>query len=69
VIEFNRAGGVSCTVRNISDGGACVEVASPIGIPDSFDLHIASDRRTIACHRVWMGGGRMGVAFRTPLAA
>lgn len=69
VIEFNRAGGISCTVRNISDGGACLEIASPLGIPADFDLHIASDRRTVACHRVWANESRMGVAFRVPLAA
>lgn len=69
IIEFNRAGGVSCTVRNISDGGACLEVASPLGIPEEFDLYIASDRRTVACQRVWANGPRMGVAFRNPLAA
>lgn len=69
VIEFNRAGGISCTVRNISDGGACLDIASPLGIPEDFDLHIASDRRTVACHRVWSNGQRMGVAFRAPLAA
>lgn len=69
IIEFNRAGGISCTLRNISDGGACLEIASPVGIPEDFDLHIASDRRTVQCHRVWIGNGRMGVSFRQPLAA
>jgi hypothetical protein len=69
IIEFNRAGGISCTVRNISDGGACLEVASPLGIPDDFDLHIASDRRTIPCHRVWINDRRVGVSFRAPIAA
>ncbi len=69
LIEFNRAGGISCTVRNISDGGACLEVASPLGIPDEFDLHIACDRRTVSCHRVWMNDQRMGVEFPALLAA
>jgi hypothetical protein len=69
LIEFNRAGGISCTVRNISDGGACLEIASPLGIPEDFDLHIASDRRTVGCRRVWVNETRMGVAFRAPLAA
>ncbi len=69
VIEFNRAGGISCTVRNISDGGACLEIASALGIPEQFDLHIASDRRTVACQRIWMSDRRLGVAFREPIAA
>ena len=33
-ITFNRAGGIDCRVRNLSEGGACLEVASQIGIPD-----------------------------------
>ena len=29
---------IDCVVLNLSDGGACLKVESPIGIPDSFDL-------------------------------
>jgi hypothetical protein len=29
---------IKCTVRNFSDGSACLKVESPIGIPDSFEL-------------------------------
>jgi hypothetical protein len=65
-IEFNRAGGVDCTVRNISQGGACLEVASPIGLPLVFDLHIPSDHTVRTCHLVWKTEKRIGVAFDTP---
>jgi len=62
-IEFNRAGGISCIVRNISDGGACLEVASPFGIPPDFDLHIAGNREGQRCHAIWRTEKRIGVAF------
>jgi PilZ domain len=62
-IEFNRAGGVSCTVRNLSDKGACLEVASPLGLPESFDLMIGSDRRIHHCKIVWQSVHRIGVEF------
>jgi hypothetical protein len=39
-ISSNRAAGISCTIRNISTSGACLEVASPVGIPPVFDLFI-----------------------------
>jgi hypothetical protein len=29
---------IDCVVRNLSNGGACLNVESSIGIPDSFDL-------------------------------
>jgi hypothetical protein len=62
-ISFNRAAGISCTVRNISDGGACLEVATPIGIPRDFQLHITSDQVTKACQMVWTSEHRIGVSF------
>ena len=62
-IEFNRAGGISCIVRNLSDGGACLEVASPFGIPADFDLHIVGNSAGQHCHTVWRTDKRIGVAF------
>lgn len=63
-IAFNHAGGISCTVRNMSETGACLEVASPIGIPDDFTLQIPSDRVQRPCHVAWRGKTLIGVAFR-----
>ena len=38
-IAFKGRGAViDCMVRDLSDGGACLKVASPIGIPDTFEL-------------------------------
>ena len=62
-IEFNRAGGISCLVRNISDGGACLEVASPFGIPRDFDLHIGRNAAGQHCRAIWRTEKRIGVAF------
>src|ERR1035441_4489389 len=47
-IAFNRDGGVDCRVRNLSPAGACLEVASQIGIPDDFVLvvEIRSEEHT-----------------------
>ena len=42
-ISFNRAGGIDCRVRNLSPAGACLEVASQLGVPDDFVLVVASD--------------------------
>lgn len=63
-IAFNRAAGIDCTVRNISDDGACLEVASPLGVPLVFDLHILSDHTVRSCHLVWKSEHRIGVSFR-----
>jgi len=62
-IGFNRAGGIDCRVRNLSQAGACLDVVSPIGIPEYFMLVIDSDRLRQACHVIWRDGGRLGVEF------
>jgi hypothetical protein len=64
-ISFNRAGGVDCRVRNLSPAGACLEVASQIGIPDEFVLVVDVDHVTMACHVIWRTATRLGVAFNT----
>ena len=63
VIAFNRGGGISCTVRNISDGGACLEVSSQMDIPDAFTLEVRLDRLKRPCHVCWRHRDRIGVAF------
>jgi len=62
-IAFNRAGGISCMVRNISTRGACLEVASPIGIPDEFTLVIENDHIARHCRVSWRKEKRIGVTF------
>src|SRR4051812_47982971 len=63
LIAFNRAGGISCTVRNLSDQGANLEVASPIGIPNEFTLAIDADHVQRQCRVIWRTNSRIGVRF------
>ena len=63
VIAFNQAGGISCTLRNVSATGACLEVESPLGIPATFDLVVESDHMTRPCRVVWRHEHRIGVEF------
>ena len=53
---------IDCTVRNLSDRGACLNVESSIGIPDSFDLVLyhASVRDFLV---TWRKASQIGVAF------
>jgi hypothetical protein len=41
-IEFGGSA-IDCTVRNLSATGAALDVPSPVGIPDKFDLVVSSD--------------------------
>ncbi|MBO6720158.1 MAG: PilZ domain-containing protein [Enhydrobacter sp.] len=61
-IIFNQQSSVfNCIVRNISDAGACLEIDSPVGIPDQFEL-LVEDAGIKADYRViWRRGKRIGV--------
>jgi hypothetical protein len=63
-ISFNRAGGIDCRIRNLSPVGACLEVASQLGVPDDFVLVVASDHLHKPCHVIWRTATRLGVEFR-----
>jgi PilZ domain-containing protein len=61
-IEFG-GGGISCTLRNLSDTGAALDVVSPIGIPDQFTLFVNVDSSYRPCRVVWRKEKRIGVRF------
>ena len=63
-ISFNRAAGIDCRIRNLSPSGACLEVASQLGIPEDFVLVVESDHLHRACHVIWRTATRLGVEFR-----
>lgn len=51
-------------VRNLSAGGACLELEYPVGIPREFVLVMDSDRVSFDSRVVWTGPHHIGVAFR-----
>jgi PilZ domain len=62
-LAYGGGGGVDCMVRNISSGGARLDIANPIGLPQSFTLVIQIDQFMRRCHAVWGSEQRIGVAF------
>jgi hypothetical protein len=62
LISFGGAG-IDCTVRNMSQSGAALDVASIVGIPRSFKLAIDADHFLRPCRLVWNSDHRIGVAF------
>jgi PilZ domain len=62
-ITVNGDGGFDCRVRNLSPAGACLEVASQLGIPDDFVLVVEADHARMPCHVIWRTATRLGVAF------
>jgi hypothetical protein len=64
VIGFGRTR-MACIVRNVSDGGAKLEVTSVRGVPDTFDLHVPNHRPQ-RCRVAWRSLKELGVAFAVP---
>jgi hypothetical protein len=55
---------IDCTIRNLSAKGAKLQVASVVGIPDTFDLLLDGASRQ-PCRVIWRTLKELGVEFRT----
>ena len=53
-----------CAVLDLSDGGACVIVASTTDVPDTFALTTDRDGLTRECKVIWRKGNRLGLSFK-----
>ena len=56
-------GAIDCTVRNISDTGAALEVVTPLFIPDRFTLIVPTDQLKRPRHVAWRKDRPIGVTF------
>ena len=54
---------VPCTVRNLSDGGARLQVQSTFGLPSAFDLTY-DDNPPRHCRVVWLDATTLRVEFQ-----
>jgi len=54
---------IDCTIRNISEDGALLRIASPLGLPEHFDLLTVSDGVRKPCRLVRREGDQIAVAF------
>ncbi|MBI3700951.1 MAG: PilZ domain-containing protein [Afipia sp.] len=62
-IILPNGGVIGCTIRNLSNSGAALEVTSPVGIPDGFSLMIEMEHRKRTCKVIWRRDRRIGVSF------
>ena len=63
VIIFGTAPVVECTIRNLTDAGAGLELGAQAAVPDRFTLLIKPEGRKRSCHVIWRQPARMGVQF------
>jgi diguanylate cyclase (GGDEF)-like protein len=65
ILLNSRRSVIDCVVRNLSDQGACLQVASVVGIPATFDLQIDDEKASRPCTTIWHAQNRIGVEFRS----
>ncbi len=53
---------MDCVIRNLSEGGAKIEVASARNVPNTFDLMVPGHRPQ-ACRVAWRALRELGVQF------
>ena len=61
-IVLPNGGAISCTIRNLSETGAGVEVESSVGLPEVFDLLMGGDEPR-HCKVARRNVRRLGVSF------
>ncbi|HEU0084888.1 MAG TPA: PilZ domain-containing protein [Bradyrhizobium sp.] len=72
VAAINEHGStMDCVVRNISEGGACVQfgAAETAKLPDQMNLTIARKGRSFLARMIWRQADKVGLAFRVMTAS
>lgn len=54
-------------MRNLSEGGAALDVETPVGIPELFELVLKTEPTVWRCRVVWRKEKRIGVSFEQAL--
>ena len=64
IIFNHRSSVIDCTIRNLSAGGACLQVPSTMAVPTTFDLVIDAEKENRVCRVMWKTENRIGVSFQ-----
>jgi hypothetical protein len=65
IVVSDRVPIMHCTVRDVTNKGARLSVASSSGLPTVFQLSFDSCRSMRQCRMVWAGQREVGVIFFT----
>ena len=63
LIYYADHAGIPCILRNISDGGARVDLEQNQPTPTHFELLVSMDGTQVRCDVAWNDGVALGVAF------
>ena len=68
-VEIEELGiSAGCTIRDLSDKGARLQLSDSVALPSSFRLHIPKFDRTVTAELRWRRGDFAGVQFGSFIA-
>jgi hypothetical protein len=65
VIFPDRRPTMDCVVRDLSDGGARLQIGQHAAVPDRFELYVPLKETTYRVHVRWRRNEEIGVLFNT----
>ena len=62
-ITTEISSGEPCTIRNLTEAGACLQTDGDIPVPDKFSLIVKPEMKRRSCEVVWRIANMIGVRF------
>lgn len=69
IVFNNGMSTMDCLIRDLSEGGAKLQMSDSIALPDRFDLYIVKKDETRRARLQWRAGDEIGVAFEQAATA
>lgn len=69
ILFNNKRSVIDCVVHNLSDAGACLQVASIVGIPQTFELQLDGVATARPCRVIWQSQNRLGISIHETQSA
>jgi hypothetical protein len=66
IVSFDRKTVLTCTIRDLSETGAKLNVEVSSAIPNEFQFFLLSDNSLRDATVVWRRSGQIGVNFTSP---
>jgi len=63
IILNDQASVIDCTVHNLTNRGACAQLAGSLAIPPTFHLTFDSGRSRRKCQLIWRTENKIGISF------
>ena len=55
-----------CTIRNLTEVGAKIDIETTLGIPDEFEIFVQSTNRIAPARTIWRNDHEIGIELTGP---